>query len=69
MVSSQIRLYADDASLFIEYNNPVAAANELNEDLAKVQVSLFTNIRGHDDIVGAAHGPLMGCVGLHMGDS
>ena len=36
-VRSNIRLYADDASLFIEYDDPQSAVDDLNEDLARIQ--------------------------------
>ena len=33
---SKIRLYADDARLFIEYNDPVGVSEVLNKDIARV---------------------------------
>ena len=38
-ISSNIKLFADDASLFIEVDDPNIAAEVLNSDLDKIKLS------------------------------
>ena len=37
VVNSQVRLYADDTSLYIDYANPITAANQLQRDIEMIE--------------------------------